>query len=96
MGKHTIGQHTGRARALVRAVLQHRPARPAAPQWRGDDTQPITIATPVVRNGEWALRPDPVDGPPPWDEWLQNLPPVDGWTSTASWMAQHGLDGGAR
>ncbi|WP_405490377.1 hypothetical protein [Nocardia sp. NBC_00511] len=54
----------------------------------------IDDATPVVKNGALLMDPTPTSAPPPWDEWLQQLPPVDGWTSTASWMAQHGMGDG--
>ncbi|MEU1432165.1 hypothetical protein ABZ412_34365 [Nocardia sp. NPDC005746] len=101
MGKHTLSQRSGRARALVQSIVAHhaaRIARPSAPQFGDDDTQPITMATPFVRNGVLTMDPAAVDAELPWNAWLQNLPPVDGWTSTSSWEAQHGCapKGGAR
>lgn len=55
------------------------------------DERPVTDSTPLVRGGEFSLDAAPVEAPLPWTEWLQQLPPVDGWTSTASYMAQHGM-----
>lgn len=55
-----------------------------------EQTETGTVATPLVRNGELAMDQSDVDAPPSWDEWLQNLPPVDGWLSTSTWEAQHG------
>ncbi|WP_433568098.1 hypothetical protein ACQP1O_42860 (plasmid) [Nocardia sp. CA-151230] len=55
---------------------------------RGDTE--VDAGMPVVRNGELRLDNSAWDAELPWDQWLQNLPKVDGWTSTASWEAQHG------
>ncbi|MGW3545859.1 hypothetical protein ACWDNI_35700 [Nocardia niigatensis] len=97
MGKHALSHKSWRARALVRLIIARRAGRigrKSAPQCADDDTQPMTM--PTVRNGALELGTDTWDAELPWNEWLQNLPPVDGWTSIASWMAQHGLEGGAR
>lgn len=54
-----------------------------------------TEPTALVRNGELLMDAAAWDAELSWDQWLQDLPPVDGWKSTASWMAKHGM-GGAR
>lgn len=63
---------------------------------RGADTEPTDMGMPAVRNGELVLADSAWDAELSWDAWLKNLPPVDGWPSTATWLAQHGLNGGAR
>jgi hypothetical protein len=90
MGKHNSGQRVAQILALLRLLFTRHVARPSLPQWAIDDTQPMTIATPVVRRGALSMDPRAVDEPPTWDEWLQQLPPVDGWFSTSCWEAQHG------
>lgn len=94
MGKHHLIQHGMRFRALIHRLAARRIAQPV-PRWASDDTQPMTIATPVVRNGGLAFDAAPPEAELTWSEWLQQLPPVDGWTSISSWEAQHGNGAGA-
>ncbi|MGW2666094.1 hypothetical protein ACWCW7_34505 [Nocardia tengchongensis] len=77
---------TDRFMAMVHLGIFAKAIRRAA----AADTQPDDMAMPTVRNGELALADSAWDAELSWDEWLKNLPPVDGWPSTATWLARHG------